>query len=149
MLTIPGAMVLGLLGPYVITAWYGEPYAPARAPLPWAAVGVVMMSVFVILTRDFTSRGRQRVNIVAALLALIANITLNTYLIPAMGIVGAAMATAASYTGACLLLLVFFTIEARISPLRTLVPQRDDFEYFWLTARQGIKRVRKATGLGG
>lgn len=147
MLTVPGALVLGLLGPYVITAWYGEPYAPARAPLPWAAVGVVMMSVFVILTRDFTSRGKQRVNILAGLLALIGNIALNIYLIPTMGIVGAAMATAVSYTGACLLLLAFFSIEARTSPLRTVIPQRDDFEYFWLTARQGIARLTR--GLRG
>jgi O-antigen/teichoic acid export membrane protein len=149
MLTVPGALVLGLLGPYVITAWYGEPYAPARAPLPWAAVGVVMMSVFVILTRDFTSRGKQRVNILAAILALIANISLNVYLIPAMGIVGAAIATAVSYTGASLLLLVFFSIESRTSPLSTLIPQRDDFEYFWVTARQGIARVKRARGLRG
>jgi O-antigen/teichoic acid export membrane protein len=147
MLTVPGALVLGLLGPYVITAWYGEPYAPARAPLPWAAVGVVMMSVFVILTRDFTSRGKQRVNILAAILALIANISLNVYLIPAMGIVGAAMATAVSYTGASLLLLVFFSIESRTSPLSTLIPQRDDFAYFWTTARQVVARLTR--GLRG
>jgi O-antigen/teichoic acid export membrane protein len=149
MVTVPGAFLLGLLGPYIITAWYGEPYSPARAPLPWAAVGVVMMSVFVILTRDFTSRGRQRINIMAGLLALIGNVALNVVLIPKMGIVGAAMATAVSYTGACLVLLVFFSIESGISPLTTLVPQRDDFAYFRLTARQGIARALKTTGLGG
>jgi O-antigen/teichoic acid export membrane protein len=149
MLTVPGAFLLGVLGPYIITAWYGEPYAPARAPLPWAAVGVVMMSIFVILTRDFTSRGRQRVNIMAGLLALVGNVTLNIFLIPSLGIVGAAMATAVSYTGACLVLLVFFSIESGISLLSTIVPQRNDFAYFQLTARQGIARALRVTGLRG
>lgn len=148
MLTVPGALLLALFGPYIITAWYGEPYAPARAPLPWAAVGVVMMSVFVILTRDFTSRGQQRINIMAGFLALAGNIVLNIFLIPTMGIVGAALATAVSYSGACLLLLVFFSIESGISPLSTIIPRWDDFQYFLLTARQGIARARKTTGFG-
>ena len=92
--TIPAAAALALLGPWAITLWYGQPYAPAGAPLPWAAVGVSMMSIFVIITRDFTARGKQRVNTAAGLLALATNIALNVYLIPRQGIVGASLRSA-------------------------------------------------------
>lgn len=141
--TVPFALALAVLGPRVITLWYGQPYAPAGAPLPWAAVGVAMMAIFVIVTRDFTSRGKQRVNIAAGLLALVGNVILNLILIPAQGIVGAALATAVAYTGACVLLIAFFLAESKL-PLRALVvPDAEDIAYFAGAARRSLERVRR------
>jgi O-antigen/teichoic acid export membrane protein len=143
MITTPIALALALLGPLVITIWYGKPYEPAGAPLPWAAVGVLMMSLYVIITRDFTSRNRQQVNILAGTVALTANVLLNLVLIPAYGIVGAAAATAASYTGACLLLLVFYRIESGLSLWSVVIPQSEDLHYFRQAIEQAVARVRK------
>jgi O-antigen/teichoic acid export membrane protein len=140
--TAPAALALGLLGPWVITVWYGEPYAPAGGPLPWAAIGVATMSIFVILTRDFTSRGYQAVNIVSGLLALISNVVLNSFMIPTLGIIGAAEATAISYTGACVILLVFFLISSKIPLVSVLVPTAEDVRYFRHTAAQLLGRAR-------
>ena len=145
-LTIPAALVLALVGPKVIVLWYGEPYASAGEPLPWAAAGAAMMSIFVILTRDFTSRGYQRVNIAAGLLALVTNVALNVVMIPAYGITGAAEATAISYTGACLVLLVFFVIASRIPVRDVVVPKRDDVRYLWGVGMSMLGRLRGATG---
>jgi O-antigen/teichoic acid export membrane protein len=141
-ITAPAALALGLLGPYVITLWYGEPYAPAGGPLPYAAIGVAMMSIFVILTRDFTSRGYQAVNIVAGLLALASNIALNTVMIPAYGIVGASQATAISYTGACVILLVFFLASSRIPLTKVLIPTAEDARYFRQTMTRLLGNAR-------
>jgi len=142
MVTVPAAAALALLGPWVIRAWYGEPFAPAGAPLPWAAVGVAMMSIFVIITRNFTSRQKQRVNTAAGLLALVANVGLNLYLIPAYGIVGAAMATAIAYSGACVILVAAFQRESGL-PLRSvIVPTREDLVYFADIAARGLARGR-------
>jgi O-antigen/teichoic acid export membrane protein len=141
MVTVPAAAALALLGPWVITLWYGKPYAPAGAPLPWAAVGVAAMSIFVIITRDFTARQKQRVNTVAGLLALIANVALNVVLIPVQGIVGAALATAVAYSGACVILITFFLRESGKRWPDVLVPTRDDVAYF-----RGI--ARRVGGLG-
>lgn len=143
LMTLPATLLLGIFGPHVITLWYGKPYAPAGAPMPWAAVGVMMMSIYVILTRDFTSRGFQRVNIAAGLLALISNVALNTFMIPSLGIVGAAKATAISYTSACLLLTVFFVIASRMSVFDVFIPKRDDIRYFWDTWLQVWARVQQ------
>jgi len=143
-----GALLIGIAGPWVITVWYGADYAPAGAPLPWAAVGVVAMSVFVILTRAFTSRHRQHVNIAAGLIALVSNIVLNLFMIPSLGIVGASMATAVSYMGACLLLMTVFMKQAQMSPLRILVADGDDLRYFLQLLRQAVAVGSRRVGLG-
>jgi len=142
------AVVLAVLGPYVIVLWYGRAYAPAGAPLPWAAVGVVAMSVFTILTRDFTSRNLQRVNIAAGVPALLMNLGLNVFMIPALGIVGASMATAISYCAACAVLLAFFLPTAKLSLFDVLIVKREDIDYFWNLARQGAQHAQRQLGLG-
>ncbi|TFH30342.1 MAG: flippase [Myxococcales bacterium] len=122
---LPGA-VLAWLGGWLITLWYGADYAPAAAPLRWVCVGIVMMSLYVLLSRNFTSRNRQGINIFSAYLALGGNLLLNVYLIPRYGIVGAAMATACSYSVATCLLLVLFLWESRLPVSEVLLLQRSD-----------------------
>lgn len=141
MVTVPAAAALALLGPWVIILWYGEPYAPAGAPLPWAAVGVAMMSIFVIITRNFTSRQKQRVNTAAGLLALLINVGLNVLLIPTWGIVGASFATAVAYTAACAILIHFFLRESGLSWTSVIVPTRDDLAYFGGIAQRGLAKL--------
>jgi O-antigen/teichoic acid export membrane protein len=146
LVTAPVALLLATVGPYLITLWYGKPYAPAGAPLPWAAVGVVAMSIFVTLTRDFTSRGRQQINIVAGTMALAGNVLMNIFLIPALGIVGAAIATAISYSGACVLLLVFYCLESGISWIDVLIAKPEDIRFYWEMMRRALVRGRRAIG---
>jgi O-antigen/teichoic acid export membrane protein len=131
LITTTGAVLLSLFGPSVIVLWYGRDYAPAGQPLMLVSVGIVMMSIFVLLTRDFTSRNKQQVNIAAGSIALVGNITLNLFTIPRMGIVGAALASAISYSAAAVLLMVFFVRESRLSPFDVLIAKPDDFRFFW------------------
>jgi O-antigen/teichoic acid export membrane protein len=145
LVTAPTAAALAIGGPLVIRLWYGEPYAPAGAPLPWAAAGVVTMSLYVILTRNFTSRGLQRVNIIAGLLALSLNVVLNLLLIPSHGIVGAAVATFVSYAAACLILIALFVSETGLSPFDVFLPKRADLVYFSAQMRHLVDRGRSLT----
>ncbi len=130
LLSALGALGIGILGPYVIVLWYGRPYAPAGAPLPWAAVGVMAMSAYVILTRAFTSQNRQQVNIATGLLALASNIALNLFLIPRLGIVGAAMATAISYSLATAVLMGVYLAASGSSLGEVLIATREDIQFF-------------------
>lgn len=148
LLTGLGVVLVSLLGPFLITLWYGEAYTPAGRPLAWAAVGVLAMSIFVILTRDFTSRNRQQVNIAAGVLALVSNLALNFYMIPLLGIVGAAMATAISYSGACLLLMVFYLFDSRQSLSDVILAKPEDLRFFWQLIRQVALRGWRMAGLG-
>lgn len=147
LLSCGAALFLNFAGPFLITLVYGSAYAAASGPLPWAAVGVVAMSIYVILTRAFTSRNLQQVNIAAGTLALGVNVGLNLWLIPRMGIVGAALATAVSYSGACALLLIFFLMESRMSPLSVLLPNAEDLRYFWRVICQSAERGLQIVGL--
>jgi O-antigen/teichoic acid export membrane protein len=139
------ALGIALLGPFMIVLWYGQPFAPAGEPLGWAAVAAVMLSIYVVLTRAFTSRNRQLVNITVGVVALVANVGLNIYLIPRYGIVGAAGAVAVTYSVACLLLIVLYLRESRQSLWEIVVPGREDVRYMWDTSvdvgRRALHRV--------
>jgi O-antigen/teichoic acid export membrane protein len=99
-------------GPFVLRLLYGEAYAGAIRPMLLMLPGIVMISLYLLLTRNFTSRNRQQVNIVAAAAALVINVGLNAVLIPRWGIGGAAISTAVSYSVAALILLVMFVRES-------------------------------------
>jgi O-antigen/teichoic acid export membrane protein len=138
-----GAALLALFGPLLIVLWYGPAYAPAGAPLRVIMLGAVMMSVSLLLTRSFTSRNKQEVNIAAGFLALAANVTLNMFLIPRLGIVGAAAASAISYSMAATLLVARFRRESRGSMSGLLLPTRDDWQFFWSLCVRAIDSGRK------
>ena len=142
LLTATGGTLLSLIGPALIVLWYGHAYAPAARPLPFISMGIVMLSIFASLTQSFTSRNQQQVNITAGVIALVGNVVLNLFLIPRMGIVGAALASLLSYSAASVLLLYFFVGQSKLSVFEILLPKREDFEYFWNTAKRGLRRGR-------
>lgn len=137
-ITVPAALAVALFGPWVITLWYGSAFGAAGAPLPWAAMGAAAMAIFVILTRSFTARGKQRVNTTAGVVALVLNVALNFYLIPRYGIVGSAFATAVAYTSACVILIYSFCAESGLPWSHVLVPTRKDIRYFATVAQRGL-----------
>ncbi|MBI3770093.1 MAG: flippase [Deltaproteobacteria bacterium] len=110
--TILAAVFYAGVGSQALTIFYGDRYAPAIRPMLLMLPGIIMISLYQILTRNFTSRNRQQVNIVAAGIALGVNFALNLILIPRFGISGAAVSTAISYTLAALLLLFIFVRES-------------------------------------
>ncbi|MFI5396477.1 MAG: polysaccharide biosynthesis C-terminal domain-containing protein [Candidatus Binatia bacterium] len=110
--TTLGGLALVLIGPRLVVAWYGQAYAPAGPPLYYLMPGVVMMSLFFILSRNFTSQNRQGINILASGIALGSNVLLNLFLIPRMGISGAALATLLSYSLATLVLTYAYLADS-------------------------------------
>ncbi len=145
MITAPAALALALIGPHIIVLWYGEAFRAATEPLPWAAVGVALMSIYVIVTRDFTSRAKQRINTMSGLVALGSNAILNVLMIPTMGIVGAAMATAISYAAACLVLITFFLRESGLSLRDVIIPKRSDVDYYAEVLTMMARRIPGAS----
>lgn len=109
------------LGSQLLPFFYGERYTPAITPMFMMLPGIIMISMYQILTRNFTSRNRQQVNIFAASIALAINCLLNVLLIPRFGIAGAAASTAVSYTIASTILLVAFVRESGASVRQTVM----------------------------
>jgi O-antigen/teichoic acid export membrane protein len=138
-LTGIGALAVVLAGPFIVPLWYGNAFAPASRPLVFATPGMVMMSVFAIVTRDFTSRNNQIVNIRAGMAALISNVLLNVFMIPAMGIVGAALATSISYSLAAFMVMVPYRRESGVAFSELLVPKAEDFRFMWDVSWKTLK----------
>lgn len=127
-LFITGATGLcyAIFGPFAIRLLYGARFAGAVKPMLLMLPGIVMIALYLILTRNFTSRNRQEVNIVAAVVALVVNVGANWILIPRWGISGAALSTAISYSAAALILLFVFVRESGHSVGETIFVDRAD-----------------------
>jgi len=124
--TIVATAVYATIGSHVLTLAYGDRYAPAIRPMLMMLPGIIMISLYQILTRNFTSQNRQQVNIVAAGVALGVNTTLNLILIPRFGIIGAAASTAVSYSLAAIMLLLLFVRESGGSVRATILIRGED-----------------------
>lgn len=143
LLTIAGCVAVVLCGPILIPLWYGKAFTEATLPLPFAALGALAMSVFTILSRDFTSRNRQGVNIQAGVLALGANVALNVLFIPRYGIVGAALATAIAYGLAAGLLVWRFQRESQMGVHNFLIPNRQDVAFIMSALADALSRYHR------
>ncbi|MBI4514423.1 MAG: polysaccharide biosynthesis C-terminal domain-containing protein [Deltaproteobacteria bacterium] len=126
LMTVLAGLALVAVGPWLVVVWYGRDYAPAGAPLFYVVPGVIMMSLFFMLSRSFTSQNRQEINIVASGVALGCNVLFNIYLIPRMGISGAGLSTALSYSLATLILARVYLKESGKTVRDLLVIKRDD-----------------------
>jgi len=124
--TAVAAVIYAIGGSQCLPLLYGERYAPAIRPMLIMLPGVVMMSIYHILTRNFTSQNKQEINIAVGLTALGLNFCLNLVLIPRLGIAGAAAATAVSYSIASLLLLAAFVRRSGLGLADTLLVRLDD-----------------------
>jgi len=138
--TVVAAVVYATVGSQVLTLAYGDRYAPAIPPMLMMLPGIIMISLYQILTRNFTSQNRQQVNIVAAGVALSVNTTLNLILIPRFGIIGAAASTAVSYSLAAIILLALFVRESGGSLRETVLIRGEDLaRYSRMLLAAGIR----------
>lgn len=120
---VPVAVVLAVGGQWVIPLWYGPAYTPAVAPLRLLVPATCFMSLYFLLSRNFTSRNRQEVNLLAAGVALGGNVALNVVLIPRLGISGAAAASLLSYGLAASILAIAFLRTSGLGLREVLVPR--------------------------
>jgi O-antigen/teichoic acid export membrane protein len=136
-----GGTVFALGAPIVVPVLYGERFRGAVVPLLILLPGMLGAALYQLLTRNFTSRGRQEVNIVAALVALSLNVGLNWVLIPRLGIAGAAVSHDLSYGAAAVVLLVAFVRDSGHSVRETVIVRRAEIGALVRTARRTAQRL--------
>ena len=130
-----GVVFFAIVGPLLLPRVYGPIYAGSIKPLLILLPGFLLMALYQLLTRNFTSRSKQQVNIFAACLALSLNVGLNIFLSPRFGIAGAALANGLSYGTAALTLLVAFVRDSGHSVRETLIVRPSE-----VVAMTGIAR---------
>jgi O-antigen/teichoic acid export membrane protein len=100
--------------------------------------GVVSLSLAKVMTSYLSGRGRPGVVSVGAIVALVVNIGLNVVLIPAVGIVGASLASLVSYTVLATMMLIAASRLAGQSPWTLFVPGGAEVAL----VRVGLGRIR-------
>lgn len=125
-ITVLATLGLAAVSWLVIPLFYGPAYLPALVPLFILLPGILTMAVYKVLTRNFSSRNRQQMSILAAGVALALNVVLSVMVIPRYGIGGAAVSSLISYTIASAILLVAFLRDSGLNWRDVLVIRRDD-----------------------
>jgi len=140
--TFFAALALGGVGWFAVPLFYGAPYRPARAPLLILLPGILGMAIYKVLTRNFSSRNRQQISILASTVALTVNVGLNIWLIPQMGIVGAALSSLVAYSLAGVILLIAFCRESGLPAHQVLLLKRSDLRRYAVLRDAGPARAR-------
>ena len=138
-----GVIGFAIAGPILIPLVYGADYRGAVRPLLILLPGVLLMALYQLLTRNFTSRGKQQVNILAAVVALTLNVGLNIVLIPRFGIAGAALANGLSYGTAALTLLIAFVRDSGHTVAETLIVRPSEIGEMAVAARKAAGRLQR------
>lgn len=121
------ALMLFAASGFLVKRICGIEYTHAIRPLLILLLGVVMMSIYKVLTRNFLSRNRQQISVVVAASALILNVGLNILLIPQLGITGGALSSTVSYSVTSGMLLGFFLKESGSGLKETVLMDQGDF----------------------
>jgi O-antigen/teichoic acid export membrane protein len=101
-----------VVGIWLYARWIVRALAAPRFFESYEAIGLISAAVtlyalYMVMVVILGRTGRTEFNLPAAISALVANVILNLILVPAMGIVGAALALVASYLVVIVLMYVF------------------------------------------
>ncbi len=119
-------VALFVAGKALLQIFYGHAYDASLAPFRALLPGIVTLAVGNVLSSDLSGRNRRLEMTAAMAIGFAVNLALNFLLIPRLGIVGAALASTFSYTVQSLAMAIFFWRITGISPVRLLVPGRED-----------------------
>jgi len=117
LLTTAGALGLLVLGKPLIVLIYGEAFASAYVPMLALLPGVVLLGGAKVLTNDIAGRGYPHYNSIATGISLIVTVALDLLLIPRLGILGASLASTASYSILFAIAIAFYlSVSRRAAP---------------------------------
>ncbi|THD76760.1 flippase [Thalassobius vesicularis] len=95
-LALPVVLAFGLWGEPILAIAYGEPFRPAYPLLLILTAAQAANAFFGPCTGLLNMTGYERLAMHGSVVAMVANVALNALLIPALGAIGAAVATLAS-----------------------------------------------------
>lgn len=107
-ITILIAILLFIFSRWIIILLYSDAFLKSIQPFQILLIGTVALSGWRILENDLKGRGKPMLNTYATGISVVLNIILNILWIPKLGILGAAWATAISYTATLLITLIIY-----------------------------------------
>ncbi len=118
-------LVAGVVAPFAIPALYGPEFTASVAPFLVLLPATLALTIARLAMADLARRNRLGITTAVASTVLVVNLGLSFVLIPSLGALGAAIATATSYVLTCAALL---TAEIRIGAFSwgDLAPRSED-----------------------
>ena len=119
---IIGSIIIGFLiifSQYIINILFGIDYSNGKIPLIILCIGFFVMIATGYSEQLLMAVGKTKLTFFARLISLISNVTLNIILIPKYGIIGAAVATSASFIVLHASLLIMINKFLSINPFNT------------------------------
>ena len=102
------ACMFAVLGPYLISTFFGEGYTDSAIPFLFLLPGIVLASITKVLANDIAARGRPELNTYTSFVVIAINIAGNLCLIPQWGLSGAAIATTIAYSIQAALIVLMY-----------------------------------------
>ena len=135
------AIALGVMAaaPLLVPWIYGEAFRASLAPLWILVPGVALLTTHTLLARYFMALDRQQVTVTTQVLSVLLNLALNLWLIPRLGIIGAALASLGSYSFEAALMAIAFCRSSRIRFRDVFVLGKGD----WLDYRDRLRGLTR------
>lgn len=138
------ALVIGIGAGPILRIVFGEVYAGGTGALIILLVGMVPLSLTRLIAADLKGRGRPGLVSWASLLSAVATVVLDLALVPAFGIIGAAVASLAAYgAGAIAILLLYRSVTG--ARLAALVPTPADVRELVQSGAALARAARRST----
>lgn len=139
-ISLIGGLLLYFLGAWIIQLLFGAAFADAIVPFIWLIPGVVLLSFARILSNFFSGIGKPEINTYVASFTTVLNIGLNVYLVPKLGVVGAAIATSITYASNMVIKTTIFGVINKMSCLEFLLVRSTDFELYKQYINKALQR---------
>jgi O-antigen/teichoic acid export membrane protein len=122
---VSGLLLIGFAS-WGIEWIFGESFRGSVAALYWLVPGTVAFSTTTVVAGYFAGMGRPNLNMFVSIISLAVTIPLDILLIPRWGIVGAAIASTASYTMSSIISATLFSRLTGVSTRDLMILKRDD-----------------------
>jgi O-antigen/teichoic acid export membrane protein len=136
------AVGLGLVASQAIPLLYGTAFSASFPALLVILPGIAAFSTVNILAAYIAGIGKPKLNLMVACAALVVTVGLDLYLIPRLNIVGASLASTASYSVSAVLTIILYMKHTGASLRQILLPTSEDYALAIELAQPVLRRFR-------
>jgi len=131
LITVPLAIVFGIIGRMLIPLFYGLDFIGAVIPFLLLLPGVVGMVLTKIIFANLSGSGKPQFATYSSILTFAVTIVLDIILIPIYDIAGAAIASTIAYLLGSFLSVFWFSQQTKIRWIQIIIPTRHDAIDIW------------------
>ncbi len=121
--------VIGIFMTPLIPIVYGQDFAKASQVTTILFIGIIFASIGKVSAPYFFTKGKPQVHLLITAVVLLFNICFNLYLIPKLGINGAAIASTVAYIIYGIFYLYYFIFKEKFKFEELLILNKSDFKY--------------------